>query len=1402
VKRTPSAQRTGSPIRRWATMGLLLVVTLVMVGGLPTAFGSTASLAGDTSSSPRVTVVGPSPDPIQYVQLDSVSNFTPVPNVSPEFFGVNIRADQPFSATDAEYLADTDALTWRYPGGTLGEDYNYTSDTMPATSRPALPNNLSNFATLCASVGCHAILQLPAEIDDPTIDGYDVWYIEHQVTFTVNATVEQGFRPWVWEIGDEPALWQNFTLPWSSWAANPTAKNATPVKFATDAAGIIPAIHHWDSTTPIDAMGGTGANATDDAGWIRAVMRDVGRNATFVSVHSYLEGNAAPPGNDSAFYAPLYKAKNNFGVYLPDIHADILEGCPNCTGTGLLISEAGASNGVTKNSEYESTFPMAMWDAVEVIQSARGNVTSLDSFAYKNEYPGSWVNTTTIPEVLAPDYYLFKDITPYLGSTPLNLSFNATDGGRFEAGGWWSSNDEWSILLVNLDTSDSLEVNLTGTGVLPTHGSISYYDWNGSTTEPVGGSLAWINATTVAPNSMELVTVTPTAPLVPPTAPRGLFVTGYNGTQARISFVQPAGPVTNDTLVYGVPSTTAPFCSITGNLSAGEATEGIMISGLDRYDGHCFAVEAWNAVGVSPLSSFVNVSALYQFPAAPSNPNVGGNTTNTVSLNWTNPGGGGLLNNTIYVYASDACNLVERVSLGGVFNSTTVPGLMPNTNYCFAVQAWNQTGGSPLSSVVFARTVTVPAAPTDLDYADLTGTSVQLNWTNPGGGGLVNDTIYRGVGTGCRSFGNVTSLVGPSETSLVTGLVNGTMYCFAVQAWNDTGGSHLSEPTLVYTPIVPGSPSGLTTSEITTTSIRLGWTDPRGAISNLSIYLGIGGCTFTNVTSVGNATTGWTFTNLTSATEYCFAVQAWNHTGGSALSSADLTATLALPASALTIIDATNDSLTWNWTNPPGSILDDKFDWSAGATCLSAQADDLGGVRSTHTLTGLLPGNEYCAYVEVATLGGLSNASSIVSGWSLLNAPTGLELRSSNATSLTWNWTNPSGTPTHIEFTWGVGRGCSSLQHVILPGVSAVYTLGSLSANSLYCAFVQAIDPSGASNSSVTVFGTTLAVPSSPTDLVATSESSGAVTLRWSNPTGVVVANDTVGYGRVCGDWTTVSSDGAVTMWTVTLLLPSTTYCFAVQAWNSTVASDWSLPLYATTTTSSGVPAVPTNLVVVTTSISSVTLAWGNPYTSDLSNDTILYAPACAGPFVGYTTGGPVNQTTVSSLYPGTPYCFEVEVSNPAGMSATSPSVNATTAGVPDAPSGLSVVGLGTTYAELVWADPPATVNLTLYVSSNGCTTEGAARYSEGAGATTGNASTLEPATTYCVGVQVWTSSGPSSVDFLSLTTPAMPGSTAPPSSSAIPGWAAIAGGLALGLGVAGGLALAYRRPRGQVIEE
>ena len=59
------------------------------------------------------------------------------------------------------------------------------------------------------------------------------------------------------------------------------------------------------------------------------------------------------------------------------------------------------------------------------------------------------------------------------------------------------------------------------------------------------------------------------------------------------------------------------------------------------------------------------------------------------------------------------------------------------------------------------------------------------------------------------------------------------------------------------------------------------------------------------------------------------------------------------------------------------------------------------------------------------------------------------------------------------------------------------------------------------------------------------------IEVTWVNPAGFTLYNDSIVSGPTCGDWTNqTSAGGVVTSYNLTGLLPATTYCIGVIAWD------------------------------------------------------------------------------------------------------------------------------------------------------------------------------------------------------------------------------------------------------------
>ena len=304
-----------------------------------------------------------------------------------------------------------------------------------------------------------------------------------------------------------------------------------------------------------------------------------------------------------------------------------------------------------------------------------------------------------------------------------------------------------------------------------------------------------------------------------PAAPTGMIATAVNQTSIALRWTNPGYWLTNDTLYYAAGSNCSVPMSALG--THGENTTATL-NGLQPATLYAFAVTAWNGTGQSPASTCY-VRSTGQLPSAPTFLLVTGFNLTSVSLNWTNPRGGGLVNDTVYWTNGTVCNgTLSAASLGIAGTSYSVERLNAATQYAFTVTAWNSTGQSPPATCIVQKTAQTPGAPTGLHVTAFTKTSISLAWTNPSGGGLVNNTVYYAIGSSCSGPMKSEGTSGSTTSATISGLITGTQYALDVTAWNVTQ-SPASGCVVKTTAQVPSPPTGLAVVSFSTSSIVISW---------------------------------------------------------------------------------------------------------------------------------------------------------------------------------------------------------------------------------------------------------------------------------------------------------------------------------------------------------------------------------------------------------------------------------------------------------------------------------------------------------------------------------------------------------------------------------------------------
>jgi subtilisin family serine protease/chitodextrinase len=134
--------------------------------------------------------------------------------------------------------------------------------------------------------------------------------------------------------------------------------------------------------------------------------------------------------------------------------------------------------------------------------------------------------------------------------------------------------------------------------------------------------------------------------------------------------------------------------------------------------------------------------------------------------------------------SGSGCADFVRVAVRGA-NATTFSdaGLQPGTTYSYRVRAGNSGGTSDYSNVATAITAAPLAAPGDLTATAISGSRIDLSWTDPG----ETETdmhVERCTGVGCTNFVFL-ALLGANVTSYSDqGLSSSTSYSYQVRAFN------------------------------------------------------------------------------------------------------------------------------------------------------------------------------------------------------------------------------------------------------------------------------------------------------------------------------------------------------------------------------------------------------------------------------------------------------------------------------------------------------------------------------------------------------------------------------------------------------------------------------------------
>lgn len=278
-----------------------------------------------------------------------------------------------------------------------------------------------------------------------------------------------------------------------------------------------------------------------------------------------------------------------------------------------------------------------------------------------------------------------------------------------------------------------------------------------------------------------------------------------------------------------------------------------------------------------------------------------------------------------------------------------------------------------------------PAAPTALQATATSGTQITLRWTD-------NATTESGFeiegsldGT---AFSQVTTLAPDATSFVVQGLSAGSTYWFRVRASGPNGSSAFSNTASATTPTPStlGAPSGLVATALSTSEIRLNWTDNATSETGFDWAVSTDNVNFNWQPGIAANVTTATIVGLTPARTYYFRVRAVqgaiesaaSNTASATTQSPPTTPTPPAAPSGLSATAAAETQINLAWTD--NSNNEDGFEALISEDNATFTRLALTGANNaSFPATGLRPATRYYFRVRAVNAGGASAFTATVS---------------------------------------------------------------------------------------------------------------------------------------------------------------------------------------------------------------------------------------------------------------------------------------------------------------------------------------------------------------------------------------------------------------------------------------
>lgn len=710
-----------------------------------------------------------------------------------------------------------------------------------------------------------------------------------------------------------------------------------------------------------------------------------------------------------------------------------------------------------------------------------------------------------------------------------------------------------------------------------------------------------------------------------------------------------------------------------------------------------------------------NVLTVVSHASQASGVNSSATGTGTATISWTNGSA-----QSYKIYASDGITLLGTATI----SPANLTGLTTNTLYTnCTVRAVNSEGTTNNTScptipsfTTWAQQPTIAGSTT----SRITGATVSWTLSQSSSYNIYYGTTLLGSCNSTTNSFNVIDGTLPSNSNIS----NIKVRAVNVSSIENTVGELVIPAFWTY----PSAPTNFIVSGVTTNGCTLSWTAPSGTITEYNV--------FNDTTQIATtASTNVVLSTLSSNTLYNnLSVKAYNaNSGYVSAASATNQAFYTIPSQPLAPYSDTRTTsgcrLLWASPGGNGALT---YDVYKNGVPLAAN------VATTETMVSGLEANTHYAFTIVAKGpdGGCSSMSPEGDVLTVPNAPTNVHQTSITATTITLEWTPPTGDGalTYLLFKDGF------IVQSNIP--SNTTTISGLDANNIYSFHVLAKnttdeDESGRSVASASFDGLTLPPPPSlaPSVNNLSASTPDSLTLSWDAVGGEGVIrhyNVFVNGSLAQSDITTLSTEFSG-------LTSNTSYSFAIQSTNDSGDSDLSIATNVLT-----YPFFSAPISISSVAKNSALLEWLPPdpeNTGGLTYSVFQNGEQIASELTALSkllTGLSANST----------YNLSIIATNATGDSLPS---TASVLTVSEGPIALHSVNATPSSLQLLWTAPAGDGALTYKINQDGNT------IIEDLTTTEFYVDSLAPNTTYTYQVFAHNNSGDSDAALLSATTTTLP---------------------------------------------